>query len=148
MTLAWQKIGEELFEAQLEDGVVVVVERNWLAPPGLQFECISMDVAKSETLAVSGYATIEQAKRAGEVWARKRKSEQGPPPGEARFGRTALLRMARHLREAHWQEGEINLTTLAEDVAWTLGHPEWLDDPAHAVWEVVIEVAQEVDGLR
>lgn len=148
MTVAWQKIGEELFEARLEDGVVVVIERNWLAPPGLQFECISMDVAQSVTLAVSSHASIEHAKRAGEAWARKRKSERGPPPGEARFERTDLLRIARHLRDAHWQGGEINLTTLAEDVAWTLCHSEWLDDPAHPVWEVVIEVAQEAGGLR
>ncbi|MEQ9076255.1 MAG: hypothetical protein RLP09_20525 [Sandaracinaceae bacterium] len=150
MSVAWQKIGDELFEALLEGGdVVLVVERNMLAPPGQQFEAISMDVVQSVTLAVSGHPSVEEAKRAGEAWASARAgAKDRSPADEPRFDRADLLEMARRLREAHWQRGEINLTALAEEVAWTLGHSEWLDDSTHAVWEVVIEAAQEVGGLR
>jgi len=62
--------------------------------------------------------------------------------------RRTILAKARELREEHWERGEINLTTLAEDVAWELGHDEWLDDSTHAVWEVVVDAAEEVSGLR
>lgn len=62
--------------------------------------------------------------------------------------RQSILRAARAVREDHWEDGEINLTSLAEDVAWKLGHDEWLDDPTHLVWDVVIDAAEEVGGLR
>ena len=70
-----------------------------------------------------------------------------PTPPEPILRRT-ILSKARALREGHREQGEINLTTLAEDVAWELGHDEWLDDEAHMVWELVVEAAEEVDGLR
>lgn len=62
--------------------------------------------------------------------------------------RKSILREARALRENHWDRGEINLTALAEDVAWSLGHDEWLDDPEHLLWEVVADAAEEVGGIR
>ena len=62
--------------------------------------------------------------------------------------RKQILSKARALREDHWERGEINLTTLAEDVAWELGHDEWLDDSTHLLWEVVVDAAEEVSGLR
>ena len=62
--------------------------------------------------------------------------------------RKTILSKARALREDHWERGEIDLTSLAEDVAFELGHDEWLDDSTHVLWEVVIEAADEVGGLR
>lgn len=59
-----------------------------------------------------------------------------------------LLQKARALRADHWEQGEINLTSLAEDVAIELEHEEWLDDETHALWEVVVGAAEEIDGLR
>lgn len=32
-----------------------------------------------------------------------------------------------------------NATTLAENVANDLDHPEWLDDETHVVWEIATE---------
>lgn len=35
--------------------------------------------------------------------------------------------------------GELNSTSLAEDTAFAVGHPEWLDDPDHWVWDLAVE---------
>lgn len=41
--------------------------------------------------------------------------------------------------------GEVSATALAEEAAERLGHPEWLDDETHFVWEVAAEIADELD---
>lgn len=80
---------------------------------------------------------------------RETKNEPNPMPSPPEpVLRQTILRKARALREEHWDKGEINLTTLAEDVAWGLGHDEWLDDSTHLLWDVVIDAAQEIGGLR
>lgn len=33
----------------------------------------------------------------------------------------------------------LNATTLAEEVAHSLGFDEWLDDPDHEVWDIALE---------
>lgn len=43
--------------------------------------------------------------------------------------------------------GEASLTTLAEETAHDLGHPEWLDDENHVIWDLAIEVAEEGGAL-
>tara|TARA_R110000796_G_scaffold17656_2_gene54209 strand:+ start:23559 stop:23834 length:276 start_codon:yes stop_codon:yes gene_type:complete len=42
----------------------------------------------------------------------------------------------------HFECGEVNATLVAEDVAHTLGHDEWLDEPDHLVFEVALVVAE------
>ena len=41
------------------------------------------------------------------------------------------------------ETGEVSATYLAEEAAEHFGHPEWLDDEAHEVWEAAAVVAQE-----
>lgn len=43
--------------------------------------------------------------------------------------------------------GEVNLTRLAEECAFVLNHPDWLDDETHPVWDWAIEAAEE-GGFR
>lgn len=33
-----------------------------------------------------------------------------------------------------------NATALAEDTATRLGHPEWLDDADHVIWDCAVDV--------
>ncbi len=41
--------------------------------------------------------------------------------------------------------GEVNATLVAENVAWELGHAEWLDDDTHAVWDVALVAAEKAN---
>lgn len=40
--------------------------------------------------------------------------------------------------------GEFNPTALAECAACDLGHSEWLDDDCHLLWDVAVDVAEEL----
>ena len=40
--------------------------------------------------------------------------------------------------------GIANCTQLAEETADALGHPEWCDDEQHIVWDIAIEVAEDL----
>jgi len=46
-----------------------------------------------------------------------------------------------------WEQGEANLTKLAELGAHSVEKDEWLDDETHWVWEVAIEEAERAGGL-
>lgn len=37
--------------------------------------------------------------------------------------------------------GEVNMTRLAENTAWEMGHDEWLDDESHWIWDLAEEAA-------
>lgn len=37
---------------------------------------------------------------------------------------------------------EVNTTALAEQTAIELGHPEWLEDEQHVVWDLAVDVGQ------
>lgn len=39
--------------------------------------------------------------------------------------------------------GLADLTTMAEEAAFDLDHPEWLDDETHIVWDLAIKVAEK-----
>ena len=40
--------------------------------------------------------------------------------------------------------GIADCTKLAEETAHALGHSEWLDDDQHIVWDIAIEVAEDL----
>ena len=41
--------------------------------------------------------------------------------------------------------GEVNATKLAENIAWELNHDEWLDDETHEVWDVAMALANKAN---
>jgi len=52
-------------------------------------------------------------------------------------------RIRRYMNE-NWKyciniNGDVNMTTLAEDCANTIGEDSWLDDETHIVWEIATE---------
>lgn len=62
---------------------------------------------------------------------------------------TAVLEHMRRLRskllDAH---GEVRCTVLATVTAERLGHPEWLEDDAHFVWDLALRVHDELNAQR
>jgi hypothetical protein len=58
-----------------------------------------------------------------------------------------IRRMAEELIDICWEWGEVNLTLLAENVAHAFDRDEWLDDHAHPIWDIVVQVAEKHNGL-
>ena len=52
-----------------------------------------------------------------------------------------------HMRSVRFKmcdsHGEVRCTTLAVTTAQRFGHPEWLDDDTHYVWELALQVHDE-----
>lgn len=46
--------------------------------------------------------------------------------------------------ECATERGELNTTRLAELIAYDVNHDEWLDDETHYLWEVVLEIEDEL----
>jgi hypothetical protein len=58
---------------------------------------------------------------------------------------TAIRRTGRALRSELRDDftGEIDATILAEGIAHQLARHDWLDDPAHPVWDVAADLAEQ-----
>jgi hypothetical protein len=60
------------------------------------------------------------------------------------YDRSAVLRRMRQLSIMHFDEwDEINATELAKSTAHSIGHPEWLEDDHHWVWDLALKIHDE-----